>query len=343
MKTIFTAIVGSQAYGTATPTSDIDKKGIYCHDLSELMGFNYKEQIEYSKDYIEYEIKRFLELAKSANPTILELLFSPEDCIEITTPAFELLKENRNKFLTRQCGNSFGGYAIAQIKKARGLDKKMNYEKNRIERKTPLDFCYIYDGMVIKPLLEYLSTTAMIQNRCGLSQIDHMKDCYLLYYDFRNKHNGFKGIASEDSNELRLSSIPKDMPSECLLYYNKDGYSMHCRDYREYYNWLKERNTQRYIDSVTHGQKIDGKNLLHCRRLIDMALEIATEGTINVKRPNAKELLKIRRGEVSLQELLEKSEEDIKIIDELFSKSSLPKEINEEWLNNLLINIREIS
>lgn len=352
MQTIFRAVVGSQAYGTATPTSDTDYKGIYCQSVDDLIGFKYKEQIEYSKDHTEYELRRFLQLAQSANPTILELLYSPEDCIQISTPAYELLKSNRSKFLTTQCANSFGGYAIAQIKKARGLDKKMNYEKSRIERKTPLDFCYVFEGGQTLPVSKYLQQNGMKQEYCGLVKLNHIKDCYSLYYDYRaqygaeaNRNNtplGFKGIIGEDSNEVRLSSVPKGTPAQTLLYFNKDGYSIHCKDYREYQDWMTNRNTQRYVDTVTHGQKIDGKNLMHCRRLLDMAIEIATEGTLKVRRPNAQELLKIRRGEVSLDELLERSEEDIKGLDDLFKKSGLPKEVDPDWVHYFLLELRSL-
>lgn len=354
MKTIFRAIVGSQAYGTSTPSSDIDYKGIYCQDSRELLGFGYKEQIEFSKDHTEYEIRRFLQLIQSANPTVLELLYSPEDCVIISSPGYELLKSNRDKFLTTACANSFGGYAIAQIKKARGLDKKMNYEKSRIERKTPLDFCYVYENGKTKQILKYLQENDMVQEFCGLVRLDHFKDCYALHYDYQAQYGvdqrnrpiqplGYKGVIGEDSNELRLSTVPKYSDPATVLYYNKDGYSMHCKDFKEYQDWLATRNTQRYVDSQNHGQQIDGKNLMHCRRLLDMAIEIATEGTIKVRRPNAEELLKIRRGEVKLDELIEQAEEDIKRLDEVFAKSSLPKEVDRDWVNNLLLKIRDIS
>lgn len=349
MDLIFKAVVGSQAYGTAIPTSDTDYKGIYKASYNELAGFNYKEQIEVGKDECYYELRRFLQLAQTANPTILELLYSPEDCILVRSRAHELLASHRHKFLTTQCANSFGGYAIAQIKKARGLDKKMNYEKSRIERKTPLDFCYVYEEGKTLPVQNWLKGRK--QGNCGLAKLNHIKDCYSLYYDYSQDYSHtnrvqkdyqYKGIIGEDSNEVRLSSIPKEATPETLMYFNKDGYSMHCKDYKEYQEWLQNRNTTRYTDTVTHGQQIDGKNLMHCRRLLDMAMEIAVEGTINVRRPNAADLLKIRRGEVSLDKLIEEAERDIKELDELFSKSSLPTEVDKDWVNELLLEARRL-
>lgn len=39
MRTIFKAIVGSQAYGTNIPTSDTDYKGVYMQSEDDLLGF----------------------------------------------------------------------------------------------------------------------------------------------------------------------------------------------------------------------------------------------------------------------------------------------------------------
>lgn len=100
-KIIFKAIVGSQSYGTSIPTSDIDIKGVYMQNEDDLIGFWYKEQVDVWKDECYYEVRRFLQLLESANPTVLELLYSPENCIQVTSPEFELIKADRQKFLTK--------------------------------------------------------------------------------------------------------------------------------------------------------------------------------------------------------------------------------------------------
>lgn len=339
---IFKAIVGSQSYGTSTPTSDIDYKGVYMQDIDKLISFDYKEQIDVGKDECYYEIRRFLQLLQSANPTVLELLYSPKDCIVKTSPQFELLVQNRDKFLTQKCLLSFGGYAVAQIKKARGLDKKMNWEKTRVERKTPLDFVYCYDNNgKTMPIEKWLQIEGKIQENCGLVALDHFRDCFALYYS-GDVNLGFKGIVLDGSNSVRLTSVPKGMTPDTIVYYNKDGYSMHCKDYKEYETWLENRNTQRYVDIKGHNQQIDGKNLLHCRRLLDMAIEIATEKTINVRRPNAEYLLSIRKGEVDLNTIIEQAEKDLKRLDELFAKSELPLDCDKDFVNDLLLQIRHL-
>ncbi|TAE47392.1 MAG: nucleotidyltransferase, partial [Cytophagales bacterium] len=134
--------------------------------------------------------------------------------------------------------------------------------------------------------------------------------------------------------------VPKNIDAISVVYFNKEAYSKHCKDFRQYQEWLDNRNTQRYIDTNIHNQKIDGKNLMHCRRLLDMAIEIATEKTIKVKRPNANQLLSIRKGEMSLDKIIEEAEIDIQKLEYLFQNSDLPDEIDAVFVNNLLLEVR---
>lgn len=345
MNIIFKCVVGSQSYGTATPTSDTDIKGVYIQSIDDLITYGYCEQINTSKDETYYEVRRFLTLLQTANPTVLEMLYTPEDHIITKTPEFDLILAEKEKFLTKNCRFSFGGYAVAQIKKAKGLDKKMNWEKSRVDRKTPLDFTYAYEDGKTMPLIKWLSDRNLKQEYCGLVALDHFPNSYALYYDTNADTSpmGFKGIILNDSNEVRLSSVPKGMSPLTVVQYNKDGYSMHCKDYNDYQKWLENRNTQRYVDIEHHDQQIDGKNLLHCRRLLDVAIEIATEGKMSVRRPNADYLLSIRRGEVDLETIITKAEEDIKVMDEAYMNSNLPDTCSEGFITDLLLKIRKSS
>jgi uncharacterized protein len=337
---IFKTMVGSQAYGTATPASDRDFKGVYIQNPEDILTFNYLEQYEISKDECYYEVRRFLQLLQSANPTVLEMLYMPTECIMEQSPLYDLIVQERHRFLTKKCIHSFGGYAIAQIKKARGLDKKMNWEKTRVVRKTPFDFCYAYENGKTLGLETFLQKENLQQEHCGLVKLDHFRDCYALYH--KREAGFYRGIIGENGNDVRLSSVPKGEKPVTILYYNKDGYSMHCKDYKEYEEWLENRNTQRYVDIKGHNQQIDGKNLLHCRRLLDMALEIARDKTIQVRRPNADYLLKIRRGEVDLETIITEAEKDIELLESIYETTDLPEEVDKDFVNELLLKIRKL-
>ena len=372
-KPLLIVIRGSQAYGTATPTSDTDYAGVYIQTESDIYGTAYKEQINDSKnDTVFYEIKRFLQLTASNNPTILELLNTPEDCIIYKNPIFDLILERKDEFISKACANSFGGYAIQQIKKARGQDKKQNWEKEKVTRKDVLDFVYVIVGEKTIPWKQW-NGGRFEEKFIGAVNVPNARDLYALYYDTeahlcfseqvlektRNIYLesrrglglplgfGYKGLVKSghgasvaESNQLRLSSIPKGETPICNIIYNKDGYTMHCKDYNSYQEWLANRNEQRWVDVESHGQKIDGKNMMHCKRLLEMSIEIGRGEGIIVRRPNAQDLLAIRRGGVDLKTLIDESEKMISELDSVFADSNLPDSVDPDLVHNLLVEIR---
>lgn len=384
---LFIAIVGSQAYGTNVPGSDFDFAGVFLQPEDEIYGFNYLKQIDEKKkksdfgnaekdDAVFYEIKRFIQLLGTANPTVLSILFTPDDCVVYKHPSFDILLNRKQDFITKMCANSFAGFAVSQLKKAKGLDKKQNWEKDRVEKKDVIDFCYVIDesGYGTMPLKKYLEDNDMDQKFCGVTKVPNARDLYAVFYDhiahncfyegyseeirdnYKNLSKeagkgfgkGYKGISKvgegnnvAESNQLRLSSIPKGEFPVRVMVYNKDSYTKSCKDYKSYKEWLENRNEQRYTDVKGHGQKIDGKNVMHLVRLLRMSREIAENGEFIIRRPDAEYLKSIRLGKVSLQEIIDWSESEIKEIDRIFKDSSLPFESDRELSNNLLVKIRK--
>lgn len=345
-KTIFKCITGSFAHGTYIEgKSDIDYKSIYIQDSDEILSNNYIPQIDITQDDVMWEVQKFIELLENGNPSSLEILFSPQDCIIETSPQFNLLLENKHKFLTKKCAKAFENFGYSQIKKASATGKKFNIEDSKMIHKTPFDFTYYYEGGKVFLLKDYLETNNLNQEKCGLVRLDHMKDCYTLYYDSNNF--GYRGVIGEKSNEIRLSSVPKGEIPLFLIYYNVEAYSKYMREYKEYKEWLKNRNTNRFVDVVNHGQedgksRIDGKNMLHCVRLLNISRQIAETNTFSVRRPNVDYLLKIRHGEVHLKEIMKYANNEIAGLKELYDKSNLPEEVDPLFVKDLLLKIRKM-
>jgi hypothetical protein len=373
-KPLLIVIRGSQAYGTSLPTSDTDYAGVYIQSKADIYGTRYREQINDDKnDTVFYELRRFLELVATNNPTIMELLNTPEDCIIYKHPLFDLILEQRDLFITKNCAKSFGGYAIQQIKKAKGQDKKQNWEKSKIERKDVLDFCYVIDNERSIPWKEWNLGNNFDEKFLGVVSIPNARDLYAVYHDHvayecfseilpnearasnlkRHKEYGrptglgYKGLVKvgegsdySQSNQLRLSSVERGHSPIAIIFYNKDGYTQHCKDYKSYQEWLTNRNQQRWVDVKSHDQKIDGKNMMHCHRLLEMAREIGEGQGIIVRRPNREYLLSIRRGEVDLQSLIDRAESSITEIDRIFESSDLPDSVDPKLIHELLVRIR---
>jgi len=335
---LFQAISGSRSFGLTTENSDTDIRGVYYLPKEDFFGLNYIPQISNeTNDNTYYEIGRFVELLQKNNPNILEILASPEDCIQHKNSLMDLLKPE--DFLSKLCKDTFAGYAISQIKKAKGLNKKILNPIDK-ERKSILDFCYILENNGSTPLKKWLSENKKVQEKCGLVNIDNTKGMFALFYD-ESGDLGYKGIIqNEEANQVSVSSIPKDEQSLAFMFCNLDAYSTYCKDYRDYWKWVSERNEDRYNVNQNHGQNYDSKNMMHTIRLLQSCEQIFKTGSLQIRVENREELLDIKAGNWSYENVMNKAEVLIKSIEHHHSKSNLPDTPNLEKTTKILVEIR---
>ncbi|MEK6477095.1 nucleotidyltransferase domain-containing protein [Catalinimonas sp. 4WD22] len=330
-------ISGSKAYGLATAESDTDIRGVFYLSKEQFYGMNYIPQLSNeSNDIVYYELGKFVELLAKNNPNILELLNTPEDCILYKHFLMEEIREEL--FLSRLCQQTFGNYAMTQVKKARGLNKKILNPVEK-ERKSVLDFCYVVQGQGSVPVKDFLTKNQMKQEDCGLSSIAHMREVYGLYHDPKQNYKGI--VQSEKANDISLSSIPKETKPVAIMSFNKSGYSSYCRDYREYWEWVEKRNDARYQNTLSHGKNYDAKNMMHTFRLLAMAEEIGKEGTVRVRRPERDFLLNIKKGVFDYEALVEQAVQKINQIEEIYKQSALPETPDLDRIEALLVRMRE--
>lgn len=336
---LFECISGSNAYGLDTPTSDTDIKGVFFLSKNQFYGLDHVEQVSNeTNDEVYYELGRFTELLIKNNPNILELLATPDDCIIYKHPIMDRL--HINLFLSKLCKETFGGYAVTQIKKARGYKKKIVNPVEK-ERRSVLDFCCILKGYSSVSLKEWLAENNYAQEQCGLTSIPHSKGVYALFYDGSNSLH-YKGIiSSELANDVSLSSIPKGEKEKAYLFFNLEGYSSYCKEYREYWEWVELRNEDRYLGNIGHGKGYDAKNMMHTIRLLQVAHEILSTGQLNVKRSNREELLAIKSGNFEYEQLLQKAETLMHDIEIVYKNSMLPAEPDKQLVEAILIQMRE--
>jgi hypothetical protein len=162
---------------------------------------------------------------------------------------------------------------------------------------------------------------------------------------------GFKGIEMENSNEIRLSSVPKieSLPREEQnwlpflgnISYNKDGYIKHCKDYEQFHSWVKNRNPERYNNNLK--QNYDTKNISHCLRLLSVAKEIGEgKGLILARTDDRQFLMDVKYGLVEYEDAMAYAENIMKDLPELYEKSNLPEIPDFEYLNSFLIRYRKL-
>ena len=282
-----------------------------------------------------------MELLLKNNPTVLELLGTPADCVVYRHPLFEQFQAA--DFLSKLCRQSFAEYAVAQIRKARGLNKKINHPEPPA-RKSVLDFCYVTAGAGAQAATDWLARHGSEARQCGLANVPHLTDLYALFVDATpGRALGYRGLVRDvdTSQDVLLSAVPKGEEPVAYLSFNRNGYSTYCRVFREYWEWVAKRNAERYENTVQHGKNYDAKNMLHVFRLLQMAEEIADTGQLHVRRPNRGFLLQIRRGEFEYGQLVADAEQLVTRVEAAFANSALPDAPDRVAAEQLLRRIRQ--
>lgn len=114
---IYSCVVGSRAYGLDGPDSDTDRRGVF---LAPADAFWRLDPPPTHRDgprpeELHWELARCLQLGLAANPTVLEVLWSP--LVETLTPVGGLLLDRRSALLSRRVFATYGRYARAQMGK----------------------------------------------------------------------------------------------------------------------------------------------------------------------------------------------------------------------------------
>lgn len=361
---MYEVIAGSHMYGLNIEGSDIDIRGVFDMPLNQYIQPGCQDQIADEKnDITYYETAKFLSLLRTANPNILELLYADDRFVNIKDSRMDIIMQHKDKFLTKQAKNSLAGYAIQQIKKARGLNKLIVNPCS--EKKTILDFCYVHvGGEASMPFPKWAKQNGVTQDMLGLTCVNNFTNTYCAYkrpdpshwinnptteLDSQEKLNFItwtpRGMTNldESSGELRLTSIPKIVAryaETIMISYNKDGYTTHCREYKRYTEWVAKRNPVRYDTNMKHGKNYDSKNMMHCVRLLRMGTELAETGKLNVYRPDRDYLLKIRNGDIEYDELLNSAETYISDLDSKFDASGLPDSVPDALIKDILEEIK---
>lgn len=354
---------GSQAYGMATPESDSDLGGVIIPPKKYFLGFcnnfaqtdsidsvveKYKDKI-FTDNGVEgtlWGILKFIKLASDCNPNMIELLYLDESSYIFRSPEFERLQEVRDLFLSKKARFTFSGYAFSQIKRIKTHKKwLLDPPTKRPDRKD-------YNLPETKSP-QYKEAEALIRH-----EVDHWA-----YHDLNLSPEVSDAVKDKTVEQMAytLISIGQD-PDEfnidkkdvvrraamekigfddnlMHLIQREHEYRKASDHYKQYQTWLKTRNPKRAELEAKHGY--DTKHGSHVVRLIRMGEEIMRDKKVIVKRPDADELLAIRRGEWSYDKLIEYYEETDAKLKELYKESDLRKTPDINKIDEVCIEIVE--
>jgi predicted nucleotidyltransferase len=338
-RTILLVRHGSHAYGLATETSDEDFKGAAIPPKDYHFGFAKKfEQAEQNDpDLVVYDLKKLFVLAAECNPAIIEVLWT-EPLVE--TPLGARLRAERAAFLSKKAKHTFSGYALAQLKRIRTHHRWLAQPPSAPPTRGELGL----PERTVIPKDQLLAAQAAIEKKVGEWELDFLHEV-----DAAGRQL-LQTKMAEVLAEMKVASDERWAAAARTLGYEENFLALldrerrfagAQRDWEQYMRWKKERNPARAALEEKHGY--DTKHAMHLVRLLRMCREILTRGEVIVKRPDRDELLAIRAGAWSYDELVAWADREDKALEALYASSPLPPVPDRAKLDALCVSLVEAS
>lgn len=308
-KILLLGVGGSHSYGTNTPDSDVDIRGITANTQSDLLGLSAFEQvIDNPTDTTVYGLNKIFKLMLDCNPNVIELLgLLPGHYLYIHPIAQELL-DNKDLFISKKAIKSFSGYASQQIWRIKSAVKGSDMDAKERE-------LHLYQTII--------GSMAHFHNK---------------YHDFSDQDV----VLYIDQSEKEDMETEIFMDVDLRHYPLRDYRSMwnEMNNIVKDYDKIGKRNKKK--DDV-HLMK----HMMHLLRLLIMGTEILQTGEVHTYRSQEHEfLMEIRNGLYMdhgkiKDEFWQQVDKYQSMFDEVANNTQLPDAPDYERANQLLIHLNQ--
>lgn len=290
MRPIVQIKFGSHLYGTATPASDLDIKGIYMPTARDILLQSVQPVISLKRpkahgekntaedvDYELYSPKKFLDLLAEGQTVALEMLFAPASAMMLP-PLYEwhAIKALAPKLLTKRAA-SFVRYCKQQANKYGTKGLHLAAARIALKHLTEAESKHGSTAklaVIAGQLKELTKTNEFLL----ISEAIDSSGGKLIYFEICGKKALFNA-------SIKLA--------RCIAEQLIDNYGARAL--------AAERN-----------EGVDWKALSHAVRVGHEAIEFLTTGFITLPRPEAKYLIDIKSGKVPFQQVGEEIEETVR-------------------------------
>jgi len=339
-RTIYLARHGSHAYGLATPTSDLDLKGVCIESREYHLGFLHKfEQDERKEpeDRVVYSLRKFVRLLSECNPNVIEVMFVQDSDVLVCDPFGALLREARDLFITRMARFTFAGYAKSQLgrieRHRRWLLKGAPVRPTRTEMGLP--------ERTVIPANQLAAAQAAIEKKLAQWNLRDMTGLSpamrIVLTSFMTETLAEMTTASDSAWRAAGRTIGYDENFLGLLELER-RYKSRMDECDAHRDWERKRNPTRAELERRFGY--DTKHGSHLLRLMRMCREILQGKGVIVRRPDAEELLAIKlHGSMPYDVLVAEAKALDAECGALYEASTLPDEPDMERLDALVVDL----
>lgn len=327
---------GSRSYGTSLPSSDVDIRGVFVADPIHVRTqfFPIREaNIAAEQDTVLYELSQFMDLALKCNPNVIETLWVDQGDVIVDSTAYQMLRGAAPMLLSKKIAYTTSGYALSQLKRIKGHNRWIaNPQPER--RPQQVDFVSLVHNFTPDKVLKF--------------KLDHYERGFRLIPFGSNLFGLYKNPMTATFDlvtgvlKTEYDGQTHELPAPLMLVqYNKQQHGEAAIVWENYWRWKRERNVTRSALEEAHGY--DTKHAMHLVRLLRMGAEALETGVVNVRRPDAEELLAIRNGAWTYEQVVEYAEDmDNRVQNVLYQNSDLRKSPDIKYAARLMLQIQDL-
>lgn len=297
-------VFGSHLYGTSSPSSDKDFKGVYLPSLNDMLlgrfpkSINENTKLDSSEkntsedtDKETYSLHYFLELAKKGETVALDMLHAPRTAWIMSTWQWEYLVDHRSFFYTRNL-SSLVGYARKQA-------AKYGVKGSRLAE--------------AKSVLEVL----------------------------RNAHNNLR--VNDVLPLLPVGEHCGLMTAEDTTFYHMCGKKLTLNAFAHHYVPMVEKFVENYgarAKQAESNEGVDWKAVSHAFRAAYQVKGILKDGDFTYPLPETEFLRAVKSGSLSFKdEVAHKLDTLMDEVEALSTASTLPDAVNETLVDEMLLHL----
>lgn len=212
--------VGSGLHGVTTGNDDRDEMGICVEPPEYVIGnFQFEQYIYRTQpegvrsgkgdlDLVIYSLRKWARLAAQGNPTVLMLLYIPENEIVDSNYIGRDLQSNPEMFLSRQVADRFAGYLVSQRDQLLGRKSKKHTNRPELIEQYGFDTKFAYHMVRLGIQGVELLTTGKITLPM---QVDHRNWLYELR---KGEHTQQEALDAAEAllEKLNYLKLHADLP-----------------------------------------------------------------------------------------------------------------------------------